>query len=55
MQSGGVAPIFTSSEAALAATAQLGGMEEKFAFQRAISRLHEMQAQSYTQLRSASY
>ena len=51
MESGGVAPVFASSEAALAATAQLGGMEEKFAFQRAISRLHEMQAQTYLQAR----
>ena len=52
MQAGGVAPVFASSEAALAATAQLGGMEENFAFKRAISRLHEMQAASYLQMRS---
>lgn len=40
---GGVAPVAADERAALAAAAELGGLEEKFAFQRAVSRLFEMQ------------
>ena len=49
---GGVAPIADSSSAASALAGQLGGLEEKYAFKRAISRLHEMQSASYLLSRS---
>ncbi len=41
---GSVAPVADSEKAAQAAVAVMGGMEEKFAFQRAVSRLYEMQS-----------
>ena len=47
MAEGGVAPVAMTAKAALEAAQNLGGMEEKFAFKRAVSRLHEMQSGSY--------
>ena len=47
MQEGGVAPVADSASTAASLAGQLGGLEEKFAFRRAVSRLHEMQSQSY--------
>ena len=47
MASGGVAPVLASPAAAAAAAARMGGMEEQFAFKRAVSRLHEMQSRAY--------
>ena len=44
---GGVAPIAASATDASSLTGQLGGLEERFAFKRAISRLHEMQSAAY--------
>ncbi len=41
MGHGGVAPVFSNGSASLTNTF-LGGLEEKFAFARAISRLYEM-------------
>ena len=51
MEQGGVAPVF-AKDASMGATAQLGGLEEKFAFQRAVSRIHEMESDQYVQSRS---
>jgi len=48
--SGGVAPVATGAGAAADVTARLGGAEEKFAFARAVSRLHEMQSPVYLAL-----
>ena len=42
-----MAPIADSVRQATNLTGQLGGLEEKYAFKRAISRLHEMQSVSY--------
>lgn len=39
---GGVAPVASTDKERIAAQAHLGGNEERFAFARAISRLHEM-------------
>lgn len=47
MQEGGVAPIADSANQAVNLAGQLGGLEEKFAFKRAVSRLHEMQSAAY--------
>ncbi|KAK9816417.1 hypothetical protein WJX72_000026 [[Myrmecia] bisecta] len=47
MLDGSVGPIAHSASAAAATQAQLGGMEEKFAFRRAVSRLYEMQCTGY--------
>ena len=47
MAEGGVAPVAATANAAMAAAQNLGGMEEKFAFKRAVSRLHEMQSNAY--------
>ena len=47
MAEGGVAPVAATANAAMAAAQNLGGMEEKFAFKRAVSRLHEMQSETY--------
>jgi predicted ATPase len=44
---GGVAPVASSAAEAAAATARLGGVEERFAFARAVSRLYEMQTPLY--------
>lgn len=44
MQEGGVAPLFGAGTASVTTT-HLGGLEEKFAFARAVSRLHEMSRQ----------
>ena len=52
MAEGGVAPVAATASAAMAAAQNLGGMEEKFAFKRAVSRLHEMQSQSYLRFRT---
>jgi len=41
MSGGGVAPVFSPGTATVTST-HLGGLEEKFAFARALSRLHEM-------------
>lgn len=42
LEEGGVAPVQGAQ-----ATQSLGGLEERFAFSRAVSRLHEMQSQRY--------
>eukprot|EP01025_Chloroclados_australasicus_P000408 TRINITY_DN10233_c0_g1_i8.p4 TRINITY_DN10233_c0_g1~~TRINITY_DN10233_c0_g1_i8.p4 ORF type:complete len:129 (+),score=30.18 TRINITY_DN10233_c0_g1_i8:77-463(+) len=47
MRSGGVAPVATRQGDAERALQQLGGLGEKFAFQRAVSRLYEMQSKRY--------
>uniref|UniRef100_A0A061S3B3 Lactation elevated protein 1-like n=1 Tax=Tetraselmis sp. GSL018 TaxID=582737 RepID=A0A061S3B3_9CHLO len=44
---GGVAPVGSSQKALQAAAHHYGGMEEKFAFRRAVSRLYEMQTHGY--------
>ena len=44
---GGVAPVAASSADAAATAQRLGGAEERFAFARAVSRLHEMQGPLY--------
>lgn len=44
---GGVAPVASTTSAAKEAAALMGGMEEKFAFARAVSRLYEMQSPLY--------
>lgn len=41
MAEGGVAPLLSSGSASVTSV-HLGGLEEKFAFARAISRLYEM-------------
>lgn len=51
MADGGVAPVAASATAVTQATALLGGMEEKFAFSRAVSRLYEMQSPLYAAAR----
>jgi len=48
---GGVAPVATTKKAMAAATYQLGGGEEQFAFKRAVSRMYEMQTDLYIQSR----
>lgn len=50
---GGVAPVAATSDSAKAAAAALGGAEERFAFSRAVSRLHEMQTALYQSRRAA--
>ena len=47
MSEGGVAPLFGTGTATVTTT-HLGGLEEKFAFARAVSRLHEMSRHSAT-------
>jgi hypothetical protein len=47
MADGGVAPVKSGAETA----ALLGGMEEQFAFSRAVSRLYEMQSPLYAAAR----
>lgn len=44
---GGVAPVAAGAGEAAAAARRLGGAEERFAFARAVSRLHEMQGELY--------
>lgn len=51
MTDGGVAPVAVTAAAAQAAAQNLGGVEEKFAFARAVSRLYEMQSHAYLQSR----
>ena len=51
MAEGGVAPVAATATAAMAASQNLGGIEEKFAFTRAVSRLHEMQSKAYLRSR----
>ena len=51
MAEGGVAPVAVTAAAAQAATQNLGGVEEKFAFARAVSRLYEMQSDTYLKSR----
>lgn len=48
MKQGGVAPLFLAGTATVTTT-HLGGLEEKFAFARAVSRLHEMSRQAALQ------
>lgn len=43
MADGGVAPVAATAAEAAAAAQRLGGVEERFAFARAVSRLYEMQ------------
>lgn len=40
---GGVAPVAVTAAGAAAAALRMGGVEERFAFARAVSRLYEMQ------------
>ena len=47
-----MAPVADSATQAANLAGQLGGLEEKYAFKRAISRLHEMQSASYLLSRS---
>eukprot|EP00775_Hariotina_reticulata_P001038 gene1038-1376_t len=51
MADGGVAPVASSMAAAAEAAALMGGMEEQFAFSRAVSRLYEMQSPLYAAAR----
>lgn len=46
-----VAPVVTNQEEKAKAQAAFGGMEEKFAFARAVSRLYEMQSPVYVSAR----
>lgn len=48
---GGVAPVASGAEGLAIAQAQIGGVEEKFAFARAVSRLYEMQSDIYLRSR----
>ncbi len=47
MAVGGVAPVAATPAALSAAMGALGGLEEQFAFKRAVSRLYEMQSPQY--------
>ncbi|PNH09844.1 putative ATPase N2B [Tetrabaena socialis] len=47
MTSGGVAPVASTPAAVAAAMGAMGGVEERFAFRRAVSRLYEMQSPQY--------
>lgn len=47
MADGGVAPVAASAAEAAAAAQRLGGVEERFAFARAVSRLYEMQVRCH--------
>lgn len=47
MVDGGVAPVAVSAAEAAAAAQRLGGVEERFAFARAVSRIYEMQSPLY--------
>lgn len=47
MAHGGVAPVASTPAALSRAMGALGGVEEQFAFKRAISRLYEMQSPQY--------
>eukprot|EP00873_Tetraselmis_striata_P002674 jgi/Tetstr1/422938/TSEL_013718.t1 len=51
---GGVATVATTQRGMMAATQMLGGMEEKFAFARAVSRMYEMQTDVYLRTRARS-
>lgn len=44
---GGVAPVASTKEAMAGAVKAMSGAEEKFAFLRAVSRLHEMRTAAY--------
>ena len=46
-RSGGVAPVGQTRESATALAAKMTGQEERFAFQRTVSRLFEMQSEVY--------
>lgn len=52
MADGSVAPVAATATAITEATALLGGMEERFAFRRAVSRLYEMQSPLYAAAQS---
>ena len=54
MASGGVAPLAQRTGQAVELQARLGGLEEKFAFERAASRLAEMQTDAFLQLRQSA-
>lgn len=54
MAVGGVAPVGARAQEAQRLQARLGGLEEQFAFRRAVSRLHEMQTDAYLQRRMRS-
>jgi hypothetical protein len=54
MSGGGVAPVFSPGTATVTST-HLGGLEEKFAFARALSRLHEMSRMSGLNTLPAAY
>lgn len=47
MADGSVAPVAATTSAVVEAKAHLGGMEEQFAFARAVSRIKEMASQQY--------
>ncbi|KAL4438248.1 hypothetical protein ABPG77_010609 [Micractinium sp. CCAP 211/92] len=51
MADGGVAPVAATAAEAAAAAQCLGGVEERFAFARAVSRLYEMQSPLYLESR----
>ena len=48
---GGVAPVAATEGGMKGAMAKLSGLEEKFAFRRAVSRLLEMQTPAYVRSR----
>lgn len=55
MAQGGVAPVAGRKGQAVQLQARLGGLEEQFAFQRAASRLAEMQTDTFLQLRQPAH
>ena len=53
-RSGGVAPVGQTQESATAISAKMTGQEERFAFQRTVSRLFEMQSPLYRENSAAA-
>ena len=53
-RSGGVAPVGQTKESATALSAKMTGQEERFAFQRTVSRLFEMQSSLYQENSAAA-
>ena len=51
MAEGGVAPVAGTAGSMKGAVAQLSGLEERFAFRRAVSRLLEMNTAAYVRSR----
>lgn len=52
MAAGGVAPMGGRAGQTTMLRSRLGGLEERFAFQRAVSRLAEMRTDKFLELRS---